>query len=265
MLRTALLAALLGLPITAAVAEGTPPEADAWLPLEVGRTWTYDYRRERSESSAGSAPENESFRGTLHDRVKGPAAEFGPSTVEVISSLRGRTAGGGSLPLETRRAFLEPRPSGYRIHALDAVDPIVGVHRLTRYDPPLEQLRVGSGTDSQWVVGTVDLGGLKTRLEAHVVGIEDVDTPSGRYEGCLVVRYEAELEGSFEVYGGSIDVTDGKVVVTEWFSRGVGLVRSNEDVEQSLRLPDGSIKKIREQTRYSLLASGREEPSPASR
>jgi hypothetical protein len=258
----ALVACLAGHAGPVAAEPAATPASDAWMPLEPGRAWTYDYRRERTQTTAGAAPEIERFRGTLEDRVTGPAAEFGPAALEVISTLRGSTDGDAIQSTEKRRAFVEPHASGYRIHALDTENPILGANQLVRYDPPLEQLRVASGPESSWVIGTIDLGGLSTRLEARVVGVQDADTPSGRYADCLVVRYEGPLRGSIEAYGSTIEVTGGKVAVTEWLARGVGLVLAKEEVEQSLRLPDGSSVVVRERIQYALSASA--QPTPAS-
>jgi hypothetical protein len=249
----------------AATADGGATEA-SWMPLEPGRSWTYIYERDSVRRTGGAAPEHERFRGTLHDRVEGPAPEFGTDAVEVISTLRGRIAGSPIERTETRRAYLESAGLGYRIHALDAENQILGSNQLARYDPPLAQLTVGPGAEPRWSVGAVDLGGLKTKLEAEIVGFQDADTPAGRYADCLVVHYEGELRGSFEVYGGRADVTGGSIAVTEWFARGVGLVLAKEDVEQHLTMPDGSTTTISEHIQYMLSAlGGPSEPNPASR
>lgn len=241
-------------------------EGASWMPLEPGRSWTYVYVRDSVRKTNGAAPEEEHFRGTLHDRVEGPAPEFGAGAVEVISTLRGRTAETPIEMIETRRAYLESAGQGYRIHALDAENPVIGLPQLSRYDPPLAQLVVGPGTEPRWEIGTVDLGGLKTKLEAQIIGVEDADTPDGRYRNCLLVRYEGRLEGSFEVYGGRVDVTGGRIATQEWYARSVGLVLAEEEVEQHLSMPDGSSTTVRERIRYALSAKGAPgETAPASR
>jgi len=92
-----------------------------------------------------------------------------------------------------------------------------------------------------------------------------VETPSGRYENCLVVRSEGPLAGSVEAYGGTIEVTGGKVVTTEWYARGLGVVLAKEEAEQTLRLPDGSTLVVRERTQYALREGGPGASQPASR
>ena len=73
-----------------------------------------------------------------------------------------------------------------------------------------------------------------------MVGLQDAHTPAGLFEKCLVVRYTVELSGSLEIPGaGMLDVTDGKLVVTEWHAKGVGLVLAKEELSQTLTGPNG--------------------------
>lgn len=255
------LAALFAGSLAAAAEEIAP-----WMPLEPGRSWTYAYGRDSVRKTGDGPPEHQHFQGTLHDRVAGPAPEFGASAVQVISTLRGRAQGQPAESVETRRAVLESEGLGYQIHALDTEHPILGALRLTRYDPPLAQLRPEPEAASGWRIGIVDVGGLKTELHAEIVGIEDAETPDGRYRDCLVVRYQGKLRGAFEVYGGRVDVTGGTIVVTEWFARGLGVVLAKEDIEQHLTLPDGSKESLSEHIQYTLTAKSEPGgPSPASR
>lgn len=232
-----------------------PASVGPWLPLDAGHEWSYAYESERWEQVTGGPEERDRFRGTLRDVVKGPATGFGDAAVEVVSELRGRRQGSAVESTEIRRAVLERVGTGYRVHALETESPMGDVE-LTRYDPPLRQLATGPGAPTRWVIGTVELGGLRTRLDAEIVGIQDAETPSGNYRDCLVVRYRGELRGTIELFGTQLEVTGGHVTATEWFARGVGLVLAKEEVEQDLLLTDGTTLSVREQTRYELSSHG---------
>lgn len=59
------------------------------------------------------------------------------------------------------------------------------------------------------------------------MGRQTIETEAGRFEGCLVVRYTGVLakRGRSEIAGIGLP-TGGRVTTTEWYARGVGLVRS---------------------------------------
>ena len=229
-------------------------------PLEPGRRWTYTYVRERTRGEPGGKPEVESFRGTLVDQIVGVASSFGPDAVELRSTLRGQAeTTRGEAETESKPVVLERRTSletadgghGYRVLGIEAEDPLSGRQR-SRFEPPLRQLIGEREVGKRWLVGEVDIGGLRTRIEGEVLGTQDAKTPAGVYERCLVVRYSGKLSGRVDAFGSSIEVRDGSVVATEWYAPGVGVVLAKEETRQTLVLADDTIVEFSERTQYAL-------------
>jgi hypothetical protein len=90
---------------------------------------------------------------------------------------------------------------------------------------------------TKWHAGTHFVEGLEFEREGEVMGVQSIDTETGRFEKCLVVRYTSQLvrKGSSPM-GDGARVTGGKLVTTQWYARGLGLVRSKQ--KGSLRLMD---------------------------
>ncbi len=77
------------------------------------------------------------------------------------------------------------------------------------------------------------------------MGRQTIETEAGRFEGCLVVRYTGVLakRGRSEIAGIGLP-TGGRVTTTEWYARGVGLVRSKRSGTIDLTLRDGAPGKL---------------------
>ena len=98
----------------------------------------------------------------------------------------------------------------------------------------------GAGVGEKWHVSSEDVAGLKGETWGEVVGIQDARTPAGLFEDCLVVRYTVDISGTFEIPGaGVMDVAEGRMVVTEWHAKGVGMVLAKERLSETLLGPNG--------------------------
>jgi hypothetical protein len=85
------------------------------------------------------------------------------------------------------------------------------------------------------------------------MGVQSIDTEIGRLEQCLVVRYTSRLvrQGGSPV-GEGARVTSGKLVTTEWFAQGLGLVRAKQLGDLRLRDADGIPGRLRFETKSSI-------------
>jgi hypothetical protein len=88
------------------------------------------------------------------------------------------------------------------------------------------ELREGSvhRTSSEWTSRHVDEEETyddrgRTEIEIRVLGLEDIEVPAGKFEGCVVVERRTEQLGRE-----SFDVGSRKF----WYHPGTGLVRSED-------------------------------------
>ncbi len=248
-------------------ARGETGTLERWLPADVGNRWAYVYARERVRETA-SGPEREILKGTRVDEVVGRAAGFARGSVEIHSVVRGRTEGAATETLERSRLFVLPSDGGLRVVARETPHPVTGETGLARFDPPLEPIRPGIRSGQRWPLGQEVRDGLRTAYEGEILGLQTARTPAGLYENCLVVRTVGTLSGSAELYGTEIELEEGRVTTTEWYAPGVGLVLSKSEIDQSLRLSDGTALEINEKTQFALsaveLASGATPPAAPS-
>lgn len=223
-----------------------------WMPVAVGKRWTYTYVRERVRAVDSEEPVIEILHGTRVDEVVAARPDFAPDALEVQSVVTGRVEGAENETVETVRSFLQSNGSSFRLLALEATDPFANTNRLVRFTPPLELLRADAGTGVKWPVGVQKLGDLTTELEGEILGIQDAQTPAGLYEKCLVVRYNGRVSGTTEAYGVRIEVPEGLLVILEWYAPGVGRVLAKEELNQIMRLSNGSTIKFSQRVQYAL-------------
>jgi len=108
------------------------------------------------------------------------------------------------------------------------------------YPKPAVALQEGARPGRRWHVSTEQIAGLKGETWGEVVGVQDARTPAGLFEKCLVVRYTGTVEGTMVVPGaGPMSISNGRVELTEWHARGIGLVLSKETISQTLRSENG--------------------------
>ncbi|MGH0036799.1 MAG: hypothetical protein ACQGVK_17375 [Myxococcota bacterium] len=235
-----------------AASPGETPER--WLPADVGNRWSYVYTRERRRVDASAEETVESLRGSRVDRVVADAGEIAPGAVEIRSVVRGRSESAATDTVENRRFVVSTHGPGFRIHLREAPHLLTGEPQVSRFDPPFDRMRPDARRAEPWKSGVEQSGGLRTEYESEVLGIQDAQTPAGLYEKCLVLRTRGVMSGSVHIYGQSVAVDEGHVVITEWFAPGVGRVLAKTEIEQKLGLADGSRLELFEKSQFALSA-----------
>jgi len=83
--------------------------------------------------------------------------------------------------------------------------------------------------------------------------VQSIDTELGRFEKCLVVRYNSRLvrQGGSPI-GDGARVTSGKLVTTEWIARGLGTVRTKQQGQLQLIDPSGAPGRLVSESRSSI-------------
>jgi hypothetical protein len=213
------------------LASGSP-----WMPVEIGAKKTFVHRQDRTIESHGESLGDERWVGTREEQVLLPPSPIAGATAEVRVTTRMSNA--TEEQVETQRLFVSPTPSAYQIHAAELE--ANGQRYAIEYPSPAVALLENPTAGQKWHVSSEDVAGLKGDTWGEVVGIQDARTPAGLFEGCLVVRYTVDLSGTLEIPGaGKMDVTEGRMVVTEWHAKGVGMVLAKEELSETLVGPNG--------------------------
>ncbi|MCP5042956.1 MAG: hypothetical protein GY944_18180, partial [bacterium] len=176
-----------GSTVPVVIAEQAPPlPAIVWTPTQTGQRWTYAYVRERSRALEGTQPEVEKLRGTRVDEVASKAVEYGEDVVRVHSVLRAKSAQSPNEITEEHTGFYRTADTSFELVAEKNPDPTSAVEVLVRYDVPLTLLESSAQPGQRWKVGVRSQGDVHTDLEGEVLGVQDVETPAGLFEQCLV-------------------------------------------------------------------------------
>lgn len=228
------------------------PEFLPWVPTEVGKRWTYVYVSERTRDTGDGTPTTEKIRGTRVDEVTALAPEFGQDVVRVRSRLLGQQTSDATGSTEERVGFFRVVGSSYQLVAEQSTHPASGITSLVEYESPLALLESGAQPGQRWKVGVRSRGDLHTDLEGEVLGAQDVQTPYGFFERCLVIRLTGQISGIVEVNGSRMEVPTGDLTLTEWYAPGVGLVLAKEERSQTLVFEDGTSMEYSERTQFAL-------------
>ncbi len=191
-----------------------------WLPLRPGVRWVYDAVRIDSAVLSEEAGSGEGAARTHQIRVEGLEPAPGgkgvvwrvytgdgrgldPLQPSLRESWLMRRAGHAALQSARVRTSLDSRPDEIRQHA--------SVVRTRRDAAP----------GMRWMVRLGDSGHPR-QLQAEVVGFEDVETPAGRFPGCLEIR----MSGAWRDGGSGPDAeAAARIEIEEWWARGVGKVK----------------------------------------
>jgi len=226
-LRSSVLGALLSL---ATVSTAAADDVN-WMPLEIGSQKTFVHRQDRTLASQGASLGEVRWLGTREERVVAPPSAVPEASAELRVTTSLKSVEGEEH--ETQRLFVSATRSAYQIHAAELT--AHGERYALAYPKPAVALIENAQPGEKWHVSSENVAGLKGETWGEVVGIQDARTPAGLFEGCLVVRYTVDLSGTIEVPGvGSMDVAGGKMVVTEWHAKDVGLVLAKEDLSETL-------------------------------
>jgi hypothetical protein len=145
----------------------------------------------------------------------------------------------------------------------------------TRFEPPLQVLKVPFDSGSGWRVGTMKMQGVSASPDAKVLGREDVSVPAGSFKNCLKVKSSSsEVGGTLQGMGGmSLNVVGGEFSTTAWYAPGVGLVKQEVHTRFALsspNIPEGmtaevSFEQTQLLTKAEGLASGKGAKKPAQK
>lgn len=208
---------------------GRPAATDHWFPLEAGHRWEYRLKTERENQ----APVLEAMVLTSH----------GPQALDSGTAWRRRSDSGVEY-------FLREDASGiYRVASKSDLDAEPLPDKEPRY-----VLKLPLKPGSEWRATTVPYL-LERRAEfpreirhSHAPVVmtytlqalgEAVETPAGRFADCLRVQGRATLRLFADPVAGWRDMP---LVTTEWYCRGVGLVKlTREEPAQSAFLTGGVL------------------------
>ncbi len=227
--------ALLAVP--AGGADAQPGAAPEWYPLEVGRQWTYEIRKQRSwadEMSIAPRPgRDEELVGSAVRRVAGTSPRFPwlAPVYRVVEEVQEKNPRLGT----TRRAEL------IQLLSRDGPRTLLLAHRVIRPDEAFSAWRDapepivlldpqapdGEGAAFDDLPPMANATARSSRLEQELEP-EPVETPAGTFEGCLRVVVQTD----FEIRGEPGDPWDAhtEAVSTSWYADGVGLVRKTTDI-----------------------------------
>jgi tetratricopeptide (TPR) repeat protein len=225
---------------------GTPGPATDWLPLRDGARWVYGITSSSETWIGDAAPQREESRSIRVDGIEllDPAAqkykwgvyrEIGEdgsllTDANVYASLLLVPQGGDLLEVgrywDGGTAYI-PEPE-------------------ETFAQPLVRLRAGAA-GPPWPYEREDIG-YREKLSADVLGFETVETPAGRFEGCLVVRFSGKGSGAGSAGGEHAQFQPSEVGWTEWYAAGVGKVKKHELHDLRGRTSKGRPVRIRRET-----------------
>ncbi len=232
-----------------------------WIPIEQGARWTYALERNQTRSLNGVIGQSVRLRGELHEEITRPLEKFGAGAYELRETVRGRIEGAPGQHLEVKRSVVSQSGAGYSVMAEEVSNELLSWHGLARFRPPLEQLPPRIEPGVTWHVGLAHYNGMFVDIYGEILSIEPLDTPAGRFERCLKVRYRAKVWGEVVVYDTTVPIEEGEYVSTEWFAEGVGRVHSDERTLATLRLATGASLILDQRMLYSLKSSSHS-PAP---
>ena len=239
----------------------SPRSGRAFMPTSPGSRSTYVFVQERSRAIAGRDTEIEELRGTRIDEIAPHDGDQGRDVVRVDSQLHARGAGGEIR--ESRSHYYRVDDDRIELLGERYSDPTSALDLSTRYEVPLSILEASAEPGQRWEVGVRSRRDLHTRLDGEVLGIQDVDTPAGHFESCLVIRLTGETSGVLEAYGTRMEVPSGDVTLTRWYAPGHGLVLAKEERNQVVVLEDGTQIEYSERTRFALRSAETSIPARA--
>jgi hypothetical protein len=239
------------------------PEA-TWIPIRPGYRWTYALERHQKRSLNGVLGQEQRLTGELEEEITRPVDRFGDGAFELRETVRGRVEGEAGQHVEVKRSVVTQSGEGYAVLAEEIRNELLGARGVARFEPALEQLPSRIAPGVTWRVGLAQYDGVFVDIQGTILGHEPLETPAGRYERCLKVRYRARVWGEVEVYGVKVPIAEGRFESTEWFAEGVGRVRSDEHTKATLLLATGAELDLEQRMDYSLTSIADTAEAPAS-
>jgi hypothetical protein len=237
----------------------TASKSGAWLPAETGVEKLFVHVVERREQT-GSSPETKRvLRGTRHE-VFGTARE--PKAAGAVEMRVTQRVSGPGRPerTETELHTLVPTSNAYQIQS--SIIEWKGGRKDVVYQTPVKMLPDSLAKGATWQVSRGAFDEVSIVQTGEILGFQNVNTPSGPFTDCLVVRYRTTLSGRGMIGGVPEEVTDGEVVRTVWFARGVGMVLSKAEMHETVEV-FGQPTAVRVRTQSGLKGVKRTLSAPA--
>jgi hypothetical protein len=195
------------------------PGGTTWRPLAVGSRSVYDVTLEE-ETDGRSRPHRMRTVASLAETVvaRGKARGGERAWYEVESERRDAAVGGERV--RTTSTWLSAEGGALRevARARSADTP-------ERHSEALLWVPAAVAPGSRWRVGTLALAEGALALEGSAAAGGAIETPAGRFEDCLELRYTGAYEAGAAGAAGA-RLASGTFVSSEWLARGVGTVRA---------------------------------------
>jgi len=216
-------------PVDARALAGSGP----WLPSEPGTRALFRRTLARTLYAGPHLSARFHYRGDRIEEVFTAPSGFADARVEIRVTDRLVGERGLADISATQRHYVVPHPSHFEPVASEMA--VRGKRTRVRQPEGSAPLVQGAKPGEPWDAGVAVIDGLAFERRAEVLGVQDVETPAGRFEKCLVVRYTGRLmRPGLSPLGDGVRVKSGRVVTTEWIARGVGRVQVREDGELRL-------------------------------
>jgi hypothetical protein len=209
-----------------------------WQPVEIGTRILYRSSLKRSLYSGDQLTRVIRYRGDRSDEVLAAGDGYGAARHEVRTTVRlSGEIGAGNIH-ETQRHFVVPGDLGPALEVSEVAT--AGARRMVRQPPGVLLYSADARPKERWRAGTHYVDGLEFSRRGEVLGLQDIETKLGRFEKCLVVRYTSRLaRAGVSPLAGNAPVSDARLVETQWYARGLGLVFSQSKGELRLNHGDG--------------------------
>ncbi|MCP5042815.1 MAG: hypothetical protein GY944_17460 [bacterium] len=204
-----------------------------WQPAEPGTRMLYRHSKKRTLYAGPHLAGKFVYRGDRSEEFLAAPSGMGGATVEIRTTDRLIGDSGVGDVHETQRHYVIPGATHYRSIASEMA--VRGKRVVVRQPEASELLVKGAEPGEPWPAGVEVIDGLAFEREGELMGVQGVDTPLGRFERCLVVRYTGKLmKPGLSPLGDGTRVKAGTLVTTEWIARGVGRVQSKQEGELEL-------------------------------
>lgn len=251
---------------TASVVRAQAPE---FFPLKPGTVKRFQATVNQNTNVGGQSTMSLTLYFKNEEEVIGTAKVDDKPAVLVRTTRRDSIAGRPMTAAEytyKTENYYQVRPQGVFLLANFTL-PADTVHKpdSTRYNPPLQVLKLATDSSANWKMGVMKMQGITVDLSAQIAGKEDVETPAGSFKNCLKVKSSSErVGGALEgIPGLTMTVNGGDFASTSWYAPGVGLVKqdvSTRLVMGSPSLPPGMTAELNFQ--QNLVLTRRETAAP---
>ena len=229
--------------------------AGDWSPLAGEMQWSYAISGVNKLAIAGMQ-QSQRVRGTRTVEVRDVRLDHPESPYELLDTRVTRSDGETGESRKVLRMWLRKDKQGLFDVAEEFANPFQGgVRQMVHYSPALKLLPPDPEAGQTWDVGVLRVVGLHIKLTGKVLGLRDVETPAGRYTGCLEVQYSGPITGQLESPEGPLPIRSGSARLTSIFAPGIGTVVEQEHFELRMRVPDGPVIRSVERNRYELVSS----------